>query len=329
MNGQRKKNCMKKETCSRKGCDRPVHLYVLDEGVKKPLCRIHYYESLRKLGTKTVSTEKKTGEKPSNYSFDRVLKIPVDELVASDWNPNSMNPIIRNGKVVFDPKQSLLEDMKTHGPEGIAPVEVFPHGNICMVFDGNHRWMLARKLGWRWMYAIVRGIDEAEAKGLSYRRNRERGSLDPLKEADLFESEWKSGLTHEQIAKKYNVSRQYVTDRIGIKKIEKIAPRGAISASGLEVLARAKPKTQEKIVKKIKKGELLPTVKAIDEEVKREEFNIEEMKDLAKSIILNEVVFSAKEADMVRWLQKKWGLNEEDAVRKAVAYAYEKLRKEA
>ena len=110
--------------------------------------------------------------------------------------------------------------------------------------------------------AIIRDMDEAEAKGESYRINLERGTIDPLKEADLFESEWKGAhghLTQQEIANKYNVSLPYVSARIGTldvkkrlaKRVEKITTRvvNPISASALERLSTAKPETWEKIIK--------------------------------------------------------------------------------
>jgi len=324
---------MSETVCSVKGCKEPMHVFVQDGNRKVPLCAKHFNEKIDREESPAEELLRRNTGKLSNYPFGTVVEVPVDQLVASDWNPNSMNPLIRDGKVVFDPQEALFEDMKLNGPNSIAPVEAFPNDDVYSIFDGNHRWLNARKLGWKTIKTVIHDISESEAMALSYRRNRERGTIDPLKEAALFEMEWKNGrgLTQEAIAKKYNVSQSYVAERIGLKKVEEIIPRGIIpelSASALEVVAKAEPKTQKKIVKLLKKGELQPTVQAINEAIKREEFNVDEMTKLARSLIL-EMTFEPDQVEQIRWLQEKWALSEEETVKKAVSYAYDRLKAEA
>lgn len=183
--------------------------------------------------------------------------VAVDKIDANPWNPNVMD------KEEYD---ALKQDMYVHGASGIGAILVSPFhcffsgepiSDRFVIVDGEHRWRAARELRWKQILCEVREITEDDAKALCYRRNRERGNIDPMKEALLFKTEVKK-LKQKEIADKYGIDQTTVSRRLSLLKLsEKTAeainsmPRGIITPSHLEPIAALDPGDQEEIVKDI------------------------------------------------------------------------------
>jgi len=188
-----------------------------------------------------------------------VQSIAVDKIEANRWNPNVMQ------KEEYD---ALKQDMHVHGVNGVDPVLVSPKPSFLgmgattfegfyVIVDGEHRWRAAGELSWKEILCEVREISEDEAKALCYRRNRERGTIDPFKEAALFKTELPK-LTQAKIAGKYGVDQSTVSQRLSLLKLDekvlavvKTIPRGIITASHFEPLAMLEPEDQKSLAKDI------------------------------------------------------------------------------
>ena len=189
---------------------------------------------------------------------ETIVWIPVKNIHPNKYNPNAMTE---------EQDAQLLEDMRQHGPSAIAPLDVrtdlahdgFPHPIEEVQFeiiDGEHRWDHAVALGWERIRCVVKDMTLAEAKAANYRKNRERGTIDPFKEAELFKSESDEGLTQEQIAEKYGIDRSQVSKRISLlnivpevrKEINKV-PR--VTVSHLEPIATLSPELQKEVAKRV------------------------------------------------------------------------------
>jgi len=122
-------------------------------------------------------------------------------------NPNEMTP---------EEFQQLIEEMAIQGPEKTMPIEVcYSYDGRYFVGDGYHRVKAAEKLGWKKIRAVLYPeLTPEDMKILSFKRNRTRGTLNPIKEGLLFLKEQENGLTIKKIAKKYNVTEDYVKKRI-------------------------------------------------------------------------------------------------------------------
>lgn len=164
-----------------------------------------------------------------------IVQVPVDHIEENKFNPNVMP------KEEFD---LLKQDMKDTGkdheltidPILISPIRIF-YGDPTLqedryvVVDGKHRWQSAKEIveegdqTWTTIPARIRPVIEAVAKALNYRKNKERGHLDPLLEAQLFASEIEGGLTQKEIAEKYNVSRPYVGVRLSLTRITPVVTK--------------------------------------------------------------------------------------------------------
>lgn len=150
--------------------------------------------------------------------------LPLDKVEPNKFNPNVMAP---------EEFESLKTDMKQTGPRsplGINPIVVSPKtvfysdpeadADMFVIIDGENRWTAAKEIGWTVIPYERRDVAEAVAKAMNYRRNKERGNMDPLKEAALFKSELGQRLNQDAIAKKYNISRSYVANRLQLLKLD-------------------------------------------------------------------------------------------------------------
>ena len=149
------------------------------------------------------------------YSSE-VVSVPLSEINLNTYNPNSMDAETFN---------ALLKDMEEVGLEGVDPVLLRPLGEATgadaepayEVVDGEHRIRAALQLGWAEIGARVREMGLEEAMVVNYRKNRERGRLDPVKEGKLYKW-WRDekGLSQREIGKKFGVSEATVSKRIKI-----------------------------------------------------------------------------------------------------------------
>jgi ParB/RepB/Spo0J family partition protein len=143
--------------------------------------------------------------------------------------PNKFNPNVMSAEEF----ENLKADMKAAGPEhdyAIESIIVSPKcvfysdpslpADIFVIVDGFNRWSSAKEIGWDSIPYESRNVTEDVAKAINYRRNKERGNIDSLKEAELFKSELDKGLKQEEIAGKYNVSRSYVASRLQLLKLD-------------------------------------------------------------------------------------------------------------
>ncbi len=196
---------------------------------------------------------------------DQVTSFPLEEIELQDLNPNVMS----------DEEEKALEaDMKENGPLGVDPIELADKGSkpeerqknfpssdprfrfICV--NGSHRIKTAKQLHWKEIRAIINPSvkDQVELFLLAYRKNAERGSLDPGLEARLFTALNDRGLTDSQIARQIHRDRSYVSHRRSLVRLEpkvlqilEKVPR--MDRSHLEVLAPLPAKLQEEAAEKI------------------------------------------------------------------------------
>lgn len=151
-------------------------------------------------------------------------EISVEKLEPNNFNPNVMTK---------EEYSLLLQDMKACGSKHdlaidrllVSPKNVFYNDpeaeeGVHVIIDGEWRWKAAKELGWDSISCEIRCISEDLAKALNYRRSKERGHIDPLKEATLFKSEIDKGLSQKQVSLKYNASQPYVANRLRLIKLD-------------------------------------------------------------------------------------------------------------
>lgn len=167
-------------------------------------------------------------------------RIPVDHLEENTWNPNVMVP---------EKFEALKVDVVAgeYNPVDVSPKDVFygdPElpGDRYVIVDGAHRWLAAVEGDVGDIAINVKPMTEAEAKAYNYRKNWERGDMDPIKEAALFQSEIDAyDFTQEQIAEKYHRSRAHVSNRLRLLNVsEPVKKLYREPEKGLEELLKVK-----------------------------------------------------------------------------------------
>ena len=155
----------------------------------------------------------------------------MDWIRLNDYNPNSM------GAETFS---ALLKDMEEGDPESVDSILLRPleeatgaDAEAYEVVDGEHRTRVAQLLGWTEIRARVQNLSLEEAMVVNYRKNRERGRLDSVKEGRLYKW-WRDekGLTMREIGRKFDVDWSRVAKRV--KNVETVREE-AISALKGEV----------------------------------------------------------------------------------------------
>jgi len=175
--------------------------------------------------------------------MSEIVTVALDRIRLNTYNPNSMDAETFN---------ALLKDMKEGGLEDIDPILLRPLEEATgadaeavaemeiayEMVDGEHRTRAALRLGWIDIRARVREMSLEEAMVVNYRKNRERGRLDPIKEGKLYK--WWSderGLTMRQIGVKFDITHATVVSRIGnVENVE---------AEAIQVLRGQKPSTDD------------------------------------------------------------------------------------
>jgi len=187
---------------------------------------------------------------------------PVSKIEETPWNPNVMPP---------EKYAAMKEDMRRDGPKAIDRVllaskrRIFRKAGIpedlMIAVDGSHRVRAAKELGWK----TIRGeldpaIDSVDkAMLITFRKNEERGSMDPYRLAEYFDHFSKKGLRHEDIARLHNIDRTTVTRVLSLLKIEpevrlQLGHVPRITVSHLEVVGSLRPDLQRELVREKVEG---------------------------------------------------------------------------
>lgn len=179
-------------------------------------------------------------------------QIEIRDIVPNDYNTNVMPP---------DAYKRLVEDMRENGPRAIDQILVRKAGKKFEIVDGFNRWRAAKELVWKTIPTEIRDVSLEDAKVINYRKNSERGTIDPFREAELFKSEIDAGGTQEGVAERYGIDRSQVSYRLSLMKISGRARRfidvTCVTPSHLEVIAKvARSADQELLAKEVRDGGL-------------------------------------------------------------------------
>jgi len=194
----------------------------------------------------------------------KIELIPIEQL----------KPLPMHFTVIGREEEDMLrEDMKTRDVNSIDPIlvrkmtleeieeakEKYPFAKY-EIIDGHTRWEIAKLLKWSEMRAVVKECSRDEAYILNYKRNKERGLVDPMLEAVCFNYFYQKGFTATQLAEKFGVSEPRVWQILKRMKVEKEARKKIlqkafmgkpISAKHIEVVAALPEDKQPKLVETI------------------------------------------------------------------------------
>jgi len=194
----------------------------------------------------------------------KIELIPIEQL----------KPLPMHFTVIGREEEDMLrEDMKTKDVNSIDPLlvrrmtpeeveeakEKYPFAKY-EIIDGHTRWEIAKLLKWSEIRAVVKECSRDEAYILNYKRNRERGFVDPMLEAMCFNYFYQKGYTASQIAEMFHKKETTVWSTLRRLKVGKEARRKIvqqafmgkpITAKHIEVVATLPEDKQPKLVETI------------------------------------------------------------------------------
>ena len=104
-----------------------------------------------------------------------ITELLIDRLEPNPWNPNRMTPEIR---------QKLQLNLRRDG--FVSPIVVRKLGDRYQIVNGEHRWMIAKKLGYGTVPCVVlENLDNRRAKILTVNLNELGGDPVPALLAKL------------------------------------------------------------------------------------------------------------------------------------------------
>ncbi|MDR0460575.1 MAG: ParB/RepB/Spo0J family partition protein [Nitrososphaerota archaeon] len=133
-------------------------------------------------------------------------QLKLTQIKANQWNCNYLGP---------KETQALKQHMQKDGPEKTLPIVVRKTQNnsnqddednqqqqqqeqCYEIVDGEHRWAIARELGWETINAIERDVDDQQSKSLCITYNRIRGRLNWIKLYDIIKKDQTTGINITQ-----------------------------------------------------------------------------------------------------------------------------------
>jgi ParB family chromosome partitioning protein len=160
----------------------------------------------------TQSTFDWDWDKAKKIAAKRIDFIELSKIQPNPWNPNRMDK---------DTYESTKADMLAQGPDQyMDPIQVREVKGTYQIIDGEHRWKIATELGWERIKAEIYSMDEATAINICYKKNRNRGTLDPHLEASLFKKLLDEGqIQQKELAKRMGVSESHISRTLGLLRM--------------------------------------------------------------------------------------------------------------
>ena len=167
--------------------------------------------------------------------------VPVENL-----KPNRLQPRSRFDEAELD---ELADSIKAQGI--IQPILVTPEGaGSFTIVAGERRWRAAQKAGLRIVPVVVRETsDQREMLELALVENLQRTDLNPLEEAEAFQSlQQISGLSQEAIAARVGKARASITNTIRLlnlpAEVQDLVREGSLKAGQARPLLSLKTDEQ-------------------------------------------------------------------------------------
>jgi len=136
-------------------------------------------------------------------------------------NIESITPNIYQPRKNFDENSlnELADSIKTKGL--LNPILVREEGaDRYQIIAGERRWRAAKLAGLKEIPVIVKQVDNAEMSELSLIENIQRDNLNPMEEAEAYNSLLTNfNLTHEEIAERVSKNRSTITNMLRLLKL--------------------------------------------------------------------------------------------------------------
>ena len=136
-----------------------------------------------------------------------VVEIPLAEIRSNPYQPRK--------EFDEDALQELADSIKEHGV--IQPIIVKKSIKGYEIVAGERRTRASKMAGKEKIPAIIKDYTDQEMMEIALAENILRQNLNPIEEAEQFKKIIDStGLTKEEVAKKFGKSRSYITNLLGL-----------------------------------------------------------------------------------------------------------------
>ena len=136
-----------------------------------------------------------------------VVEIPLAEIRSNPYQPRK--------EFDEDALQELADSIKEHGV--IQPIIVKKSIKGYEIVAGERRTRASKMAGKEKIPAIIKDYTDQEMMEIALAENILRQNLNPIEEAEQFKKIIDStGLTQEEVAKKFGKSRSYITNLLGL-----------------------------------------------------------------------------------------------------------------
>ncbi len=174
---------------------------------------------------------------------ERVLQIPLTEIVPSPWQPRK--------EFREDALQELVDSIREHGI--IQPLVARKVGTRHELIAGERRWRAAKLVGLDKVPVVLREATDREVMELSLIENLQRADLNPIEEALAYARLAEEfGLTQEEIAKRVGRSRAAVANSLRLTDldpdVQAWVAQGMLSVGHAKVILAVRDKAAQRSV---------------------------------------------------------------------------------
>lgn len=161
---------------------------------------------------------------------EEVRQIRVSDIVPSPYQP----------RTVFDEERidELCQTIKTHGV--IQPIIVRAKDGKYELIAGERRWRAVSKLGYEYIPAIVRDINDRQAASMSLIENLQREELTAIEEAMAYQQLIQlHQLTQESLAQRLGKSQSTIANKLRLLQLGDRVKQALLERKVTERHARA------------------------------------------------------------------------------------------
>jgi ParB/RepB/Spo0J family partition protein len=232
---------------------------------------------------------------------EKIEVLPLDQIVPLPFNVCTMN-----GETELMLKSDMTR-VETTGMQRIDPIlvrrltpeeieEYKSKGKLnarLQIVDGHRRWIAASELGWHEIRAIIVDMSLDEAREINYKKNKTRGTVDPLRESAYFHHLHDTlNVPVEKIAEKFGITHrrvEQILSRLKITEKTKRIIRGEIDftpqAAHYEIVGSVKePEKQEQLAELMVEEKLSGREAKVAKEALEEGLPKEKAKKVVKAV---------------------------------------------
>ena len=194
-----------------------------------------------------------------------IREIPLDRLEADPRQPRRSIDQLR--------LQELADSIRIHGVVQPVLVRALPEGRY-QIIAGERRWRACALLGRSTLPAIVREVDDANAREIALIENLQREDLDPLEEAEAYQQLLTElGLTQEELSRRIGKSRSQIANHIRLLQLspeeQELLRQGVLSRGHAKALL-ALPDPEQRQTLAVLAGKQQLSVRDLERLVRRQ-----------------------------------------------------------